>query len=662
MSDSGNYHLNNPNREPLWRPSLQQIAASNMQAFHRFASDRYGAPEGHYTALHDWSTTECADFWRALWDFCEVIGERGEVVLSNGEDLLQARWFPDARLNFAENLLRRRDNGTAIIYRDDEQRQQQWRYDQLYDAVSVLAQALRDHGCEPGDRIAAYLPNIPEAVIAMLAAASLGAIWSSTSPDFGVRGVVDRFGQIEPKILLAVDGYQYAGKHHGTLERVAAIVDEMPSIERVLIVPHTHAKPDISRIKYATTLSAFVHRYKPKAICFASLGFAHPLYILYSSGTTGIPKCVVHSAGGTLLQHLKEQRLHCDLKSDERILYMTTCSWMMWNWLVSALACEATLMLYHGAPFHPTPNAMFDYVATAGIHIFGTSAKYLDAVKKARISPADSHDLSALRMILSTGSPLVAESFGFVYKHIKSDVCLSSISGGTDIVSCFLLGNPALPVHSGEIQCAGLGMKVAVYNSDGNPVIGEKGELVCTRAFPSMPLGFWRDDGNYRYHNTYFTRFPGVWHHGDFVMVTATGGAVIYGRSDAVLNPGGVRIGTAEIYRPVEQLDEVTEALVIGQEWQGDVRLVLFVVLQKNIVLTDALVAQIRQQIRTYASPRHVPAHIIQVSDIPRTASGKIAELAVRDIVHGREVSNKEALANPETLQLFRNLAALGAP
>ena len=660
MNNFDNPIPSSPNQKPLWSPDPQRIAASQMQEFHRFVSKHYDAPEGDYMTLHNWSTTKHASFWKAIWDFCGIIGERGQTVLNHGEAMFKVRWFPDARLNFAENLLRQRDNGRAIIYRDENQQQQRWHYDQLYNAVSVLAQALRDQGCVAGDRIAVYLPNIPETVIAMLAAASFGAIFSSVSPDFGVHGVVDRFKQIKPKVLFGVDGYLYAGKHYDTLGQITAIVDKIPSIERVIIVPSTRYEPDISGIRHATIWNTFVHRYRAAPINFTPLPFAHPLYILYSSGTTGNPKCIVHSAGGTLLQHLKELRLHCDLKAGERILYMTTCSWMMWNWLISALACEATLMLYNGAPFHPTPNAIFDYVAAERIHIFGTSAKYLDAVKKVGIVPEESHDLSALRLILSTGSPLASESFDFVYQNIKSDVCLSSISGGTDIISCFLLGNPTLPVHRGEIQCAGLGMKVAVFDNDGKPVIGEKGELVCTRTFPSMPLGFWNDEDQQHYYNAYFARFPGVWHHGDFIMLTTTGSAVIYGRSDTVLNPGGVRIGTAEIYRPVEQLAAVTEALVVGQEWQGDVRIVLFVVLQRNYVLNDPLISLIKQQIRTYASPRHVPSHIIQVDDIPCTTNGKIAELAVRDIIHGREVHHKEVLANPEALRFFRNLDALG--
>jgi acetoacetyl-CoA synthetase len=500
---------------------------------------------------------------------------------------------------------------------------------------------------------------MPEAIIAMLAASSLGAVWSSCSPDFGVRGVVDRFGQIAPKVLFTADGYFYNGKKHDSLARVAEILKELPDVERVIVVPYTEVTPDIDGLPKAVGLEAFTAGYTPGDISFERLPFDHPLFIMYSSGTTGVPKCMVHGAGGTLLQHLKEHQLQTDIRTGDRLMYFTTCGWMMWNWLASALASGATLLLYDGAPFYPDGNALFDYADEAGITHFGTSAKFIDALKKSGLKPASSHSLESVRTILSTGSPLVPESFDFVYEHIKNDVCLSSISGGTDIISCFALGNSTLPVYRGEIQCLGLGMDVAAYDDDGNAVLGAKGELVCRRPFPSMPVGFWNDPDGAKYHAAYFEKFPDIWCHGDYVVLTENGGMIVYGRSDAVLNPGGVRIGTAEIYRQVEQLDEVIEGLVIGQDWDGDVRVVLFVILREDVSLDDDLRDRIKSKIRRNTTPRHVPARIVQVADIPRTKNGKIVELAVRNVVHGREVTNKDALANPEALELFRGISLL---
>ena len=638
----------------LWQPSPERVASANLTRFAAMVRERYGVNADDYAALHRWSIEDRASFWSALWDYGAVIGDRGDgPTLVDGDRMPGAKWFPGARLNFAENLLRRCDDAPAILFRGEDRVRYALSFRQLHDAVSMLAQGLRTAGVVKGDRVAGYLPNMPETVVAMLATTSIGAIWSSASPDFGVQGVVDRFGQIEPKVLFSADGYFYGGKRFDSIGRLGPIAAQVPSIERIVVVPYTTTAPDVAAVEKAVTLDEFVTGHAPVEIDFERLPFDHPLYIMYSSGTTGAPKCIVHGAGGTLLQHIKELSLHSDVKRGERILYFTTCGWMMWNWQVSALACGATLALYDGSPFQPDGNALFDYVAEEGIETFGTSAKYIDAVKKAGLVPAKTHDLSKLEAILSTGSPLVPESFDFVYDSIKEDLRLSSISGGTDIVSCFVLGNPTAPVYRGEIQCRGLGLDVHAFDDDGRSVVGEKGELVCTRAFPSMPVGFWNDPDGRKYHDAYFARFDNVWCHGDYVEITERGGVVIYGRSDAVLNPGGVRIGTAEIYRQVEQLEEVVEGLVIGQQWEGDVRVVLFVILRGGRTLDEALESQIRAHIRANATPRHVPARIVQVTDIPRTRSGKITELAVRDVVHGREVKNKEALANPEALGQF---------
>ena len=648
--------------EMLWQPSPERIADANLTRYAALVRERHGLNAGDYAALHRWSIEDRAAFWTAIWEYGAVIGDRGDgPALVDGDRMPGAQWFPAARLNFAENLLRRRDDAPGIVFRGEDRVRISLSFRQLHDAVSMVAQGLRAAGVAKGDRVAGYLPNMPEAVIAMLATASIGAIWSSASPDFGVQGVVDRFGQIAPKVLFSADGYFYGGKRHDSIRRLAPITAQVPSIERIVVVPYTTHAPDVSAVEKAVTLDEFVAGRTPADIEFERLPFDHPLYIMYSSGTTGAPKCIVHGAGGTLLQHIKELALHSDVKRGERILYFTTCGWMMWNWQVSALACGATLALYDGSPFHPDGNALFDFVAEEGIEIFGTSAKYIDAVKKAGLAPAGTHDLSKLKAILSTGSPLVPESFDFVYESIKRDLCLSSISGGTDIISCFVVGNPTAPVHRGEIQCLGLGLDVHAFDNDGRSVTGEKGELVCTRAFPSMPVGFWNDPGGRKYHDAYFARFDNVWCHGDYVEITERGGVIIYGRSDAVLNPGGVRIGTAEIYRRVEQLDEVAEALVIGQQWDGDVRVVLFVILQGGVELDEALESKIRSHIRATATPRHVPARIVRVTDIPRTRSGKITELAVRDIVHGREIKNREALANPEALDQFADRAELAS-
>ncbi|HTO42964.1 MAG TPA: acetoacetate--CoA ligase [Burkholderiales bacterium] len=644
----------------LWEPSAERKAQANLTRFIGDVNGRWQAGCSDHASLYAWSVREPEKFWQSVWSFCGVVGDMGAgPCLIDPDRMPGARWFPAARLNFAQNLLRRRDHDTAIVFWGENKVRRRVTFSQLHDQVSVTAQALRAMGIKPGDRVAAFMPNMPDTVVALLAATSIGAIWSSCSPDFGAQGVLDRFGQIEPKVLFCVDGYYYSGKTHDTLPRIAEIVRKLPTLEKVVVIPYLIAKPLIGEIPKAVHAAAFTQGYRPGEITFEQLPFDHPLYILYSSGTTGVPKCIVHGAGGTLLQHLKEHQLHVDLKRGERLFYFTTCGWMMWNWLVSGLATGATLLMYDGSPFYPNPSVLFDLTDTENMNVFGTSAKYIDALAKLGVKPSKTHRLDSVKTMTSTGSPLVAESFDYVYDSIKRDLLLSSISGGTDIVSCFVLGSPLLPVYRGELQCRGLGLKVEVYNDAGQSVVGEKGELVCTAPFPSMPVGFWNDAEGKKYRDAYFGRFPGVWCHGDYMELTPRGTAVIYGRSDAVLNPGGVRIGTAEIYRQVEQLNEVVESLVIGQNWDNDVRVVLFVRLRDGLSLDEALVKKIKMQIRANTTPRHVPAKIVQVADIPRTKSGKIVELAVRDIVHGQPVKNQEALANPEALDLYKDIPEL---
>ena len=646
--------------QPLWTPSAERIAGANLTAFMARVSRKRGLALADYAALRAWSVAEPGAFWSEIWDECGVIAEsRGERDLVDGERMPGARFFPDARLNFAENLLRRRDRALAIRFRGEESVQRSLSYAELYEEVSRLARLLRGAGVGIGDRVAGYLPNMPEAVIAMLATTAIGAVWSSASPDFGVQGVLDRFGQIEPKVLFAADGYFYGGKVFDGLEKLRGILAGLPSVRRTIVVPYTTDRPNLVGLADAALWDEALAGIEPAPIAFERLPFNHPAFILYSSGTTGVPKCIVHGAGGTLLQHLKEHRLHCDIKPGDRVFYYTTLGWMMWNWLVSALASEATLLLYDGSPFHPSGNVLFDFADAEGMTLFGTSAKYIDALHKQGYHPGHTHKLAGLRTLTSTGSPLAPESFEYVYRSIKADLHLASIAGGTDLISCFMLGVPTQPVWRGEIQGRGLGMAVEVFDEEGRPVRGEKGELVCTRPFPSMPVGFWNDPEGEKYRLAYFDRFPGVWCHGDFVELTEHDGIVIYGRSDATLNPGGVRIGTSEIYRQVEKLEPVIESLCVGQQWEGDVRVVLFVRLREGIDLTPELEKAIKSQIRDGASPRHVPAKIVQVTDIPRTKSGKITELAVRDILHGRPVKNAEALANPEALTLFEEARTL---
>lgn len=647
--------------EPLWRAPTGTFETSPMGAFAQAASARAGRPLPDFAALQAWSISDRAGFWSLLWDRCGVIGHKGETVLAH-DAMPGAVFFPDARLNFAENLLRSTGPGDALVMRAEDVVDRRLSYDALHALVSRLQQALIAAGVGPGDRVAAMLPNMPEAVAAMLAVASIGAVWSSCSPDFGVRGVLDRFGQIEPKVFLATDGYVYAGKRIDVTDKVAEIATALSTATTVVIVPHTgDLARTVDSVPRAVALATWIEPFPARPVAFTRLPFDHPLYILFSSGTTGVPKCIVHSAGGTLLQHLKEHALHVGAGPGDRLFYFTTLGWMMWNWLVSGLAVGATVMLYDGSPFHPGPSVLWDYAQAERFTLFGTSAKYIDTLRKDGYRPIDRHDLSSVRLITSTGSPLAPEGFRYVYDAIARDIPLASISGGTDIVSCFVLGVPGHPVRIGEIQGAGLGMAVEVWDEDGQPIGpgGGKGELVCTRAFPSMPIGFLNDPDGAKYRAAYFDRFPGVWCHGDFAEWTAHGGMIIHGRSDATLNPGGVRIGTAEIYAQVEAIPDVVEALAIGQSFDNDVRVVLFVRLKPGVELDAALQARIRTQIRTGASPRHVPAKIIAVADIPRTKSGKITELAVRDIVHGRAVKNQEALANPEALALFKDLPEL---
>jgi acetoacetyl-CoA synthetase len=633
-----------------------------MTAFMKAAARASGSDIGDYGRLHQWSIEDREAFWSLVWDQCGVIGEKGGRVMVDGDRMPGASFFPDARLNFAENLLRKKGGGDAIVFRGEDKVKRRLSWDDLHAFVSRMQQLFRAEGVKAGDRIAGMMPNMPEAVAAMLAAASLGAIWSSCSPDFGVQGVLDRFGQIEPVLFIAPDGYWYAGKRIDVGEKVAQAVARMPSVRKALIVDYLGAADEVAKATpRGEALTAALSRFTPTEVTFELLPFSHPLYILYSSGTTGIPKCIVHSAGGTLIQHLKEQRLHCGIVEGDRFFYFTTCGWMMWNWLVSGLASGATLLLYDGSPFHPDGRVLFDFADAEKMTYFGTSAKFIDAVHKSGLRPIDTHDLSTVRLISSTGSPLSPDSFVFVYEGIKKDVHLASISGGTDIVSCFVLGVPIKPVWIGEIQGAALGMAVDVWDEEGRHIAGEKGELVCTRPFPAMPIGFWNDPDGAKYHGAYFERFDNVWCHGDFAEWTKHGGIVIHGRSDATLNPGGVRIGTAEIYNQVEQMPEIAEAICIGQDWDDDVRVVLFVRPADGVTLDKDLEQRIRAKIRSGASPRHVPARIVAVRDIPRTKSGKITELAVRDVVHGRTVKNKEALANPEALELYKDIPELQA-
>jgi acetoacetyl-CoA synthetase len=647
-------------KKPLWEPSPEMIEKTNMTRFIRFVNQKYGKTIQGYPELYDWSVNQIPDFWATMWEFGEVRASKGyDRVVDDPTKMPGAKWFEGARLNFAENLLRFRDDRTALIFKGETKESKRITYAQLYSTVAALAKSLKTLGVKSGDRVVGFMPNMSETIMAMLAATSLGAVWSSCSPDFGIKGVLDRFGQIEPKVLFTADGYSYNGKSFDSLGRIADIVKQLPSIQQVVVVPYTQGKPDISPIPRAVYFQDFLAPGSDLTIDFVQVPADHPLYIMYSSGTTGLPKCMVQGVAGILVHHLKELMLHTDLKREDTIFYFTTCGWMMWNWLTSSLACGATLVLFDGSPFYPDPGVLWKLAQDEKITVFGTSARYIASLEKEGIQPGKTFDLAPLRAVLSTGSPLAVEGFKYIYREVKKDLQLSSIAGGTDLNGCFALGCPILPVYEGELQCRGLAMKVAAFNDSGVPVINQLGELVCTLPFPSMPLYFWNDPDNEKYMSAYFKTFPGVWCHGDFIEITENGGVIICGRSDATLNPGGVRIGTADIYRQVETLPEIADSIVVGQDWDNDVRIILFVKLASGVELNDALVNKIKKTIRDNTSPRHVPARIIPVTDIPYTINMKKVELAVRNVIHSKPVLNKDALANPEALDLYKDLPEL---
>jgi acetoacetyl-CoA synthetase len=638
----------------IWEPSEKRIKDSNMYRFMQIVNTKYGRSFSGYADLYQWSIDNIPEFWESMWEFAEVkTSKEYDRVVDDLTKMPGAEWFAGAELNFAENLLRYRDDSIALIFKGEGQDTVRMAYNQLYEQVAAVANGLKEAGVEAGDRVVGFMPNMPQTIIAMLAATSMGAVWSSCSPDFGLKGVLDRFGQIKPKVLFTADGYFFKGRQFDSIERISDIIRELPSVEKVVVVPYTSRKPDLSSLPNGVPFNEFAIPDPEAEIDFTQLPFNHPLYIMYSSGTTGLPKCMVQSAGGILIHHMKEHLLHTDLKREDTLLYVTTCGWMMWNWLTSALAVGATLVLYDGNPFHPDPHVLWQLAQDEKITVFGTSAGYIGALKNAGAAPGRDFDLTPLRSILSTGSPLSEEGFEYVYQEVKEDVQLASISGGTDLNGCFALGNPMDPVYTGELQCRGLGMKVEAFGDNGTPVIGRQGELVCTAPFPSMPIYFWDDPDGSKYHSAYFDVYPNVWRHGDYIEINDRGGVVIYGRSDATLNPGGVRIGTAEIYRQVETLEGVEDSIVVGQNWKNDVRVVLFVKMAEGLELTDDVRNKIRQAIRTNASPRHMPAKILAVPDIPYTLNMKKVELAVRKVIHNQEVLNRDALGNPEALDFY---------
>ena len=652
--------MDNPAKKILWKPTKNQIQDSQMTRFTEFVNYHHQLSFQNYDELHNWSVENIADFWQTFWDFSKIIHSgKIESVIDDNSKMPGAKWFSGIKFNFAENLLHRRDEKIALIFKGEGRKPQYITYKQLYERVSILAVAMRNAGVKQGDRIAGFLPNMPIAVIAMLASASIGAVWSSCSPDFGIKGVLDRFQQIEPKILFTVDGYNYNGKIFNYLDKVKLISEKLLSLKHVVVNPYISHSVNIDNIPKGISYKDFTRKTSKQELEFEQLPFDHPLYIMYSSGTTGIPKAIVHGTGGTLIQHLKELRLHTNLTRDDKIFYFTTCGWMMWNWLASSLAIGATVILYDGSPFYPDGNALWNLADELGITVFGTSAKYIASCEAAGIRPIVNNKLFKLRTILSTGSPLMDESFDYAYNDIKCNITLSSIAGGTDIISCFVLGNPNLPVYRGEIQCKGLGMNVHAFSVNGKSLINQQGELVCTSPFPSMPIYFWNDPDGEKYRKAYFEEYPGIWHHGDYISISNHGGVTMHGRSDATLNPGGVRIGTSEIYRVVEILPEIEDSLVIGQEWNGDERVILFIKLNDKYKLDEKLIAKIKNTIKSNCSPRHVPSKILETPDIPYTINGKKVEIAVKKIISGKEVSNRDALANPNSLDYYKDLKEL---
>ena len=648
-------------RTPLWTPSEERKKQTNMTQFIAYVNEKYGKEFTSYEELYQWSIDNIPDFWKTMWDFGQIRASREyDIIVDDLNKMPGAQWFIGAKLNFTENLLRYRDDNVALIFKGEAQDSIKITYLELYDRVARLAKSLREAGVVAGDRVAGFIPNMMETVVAMLAATSIGATWSSCSPDFGIKAMLDRFGQIEPKILFTANGYSYNGKSFDSLGRITDILKELPSIKKVVVVPYTQEEPDISGLPNAVHYGEFVSKESGLEIEFEQLPFEHPLYIMYSSGTTGLPKCMVQSAGGVLIHHIKELMLHTDVKRADTIFYFTTCGWMMWNWLVCSLALGATVLLFDGSPFYPDPGALWKLAQDEKITIFGTSARYIAAIENEGVKPGRDYDLAPLKAVLSTGSPLPEEGFEYVYREVKEELQLASISGGTDINGCFALGNPIGPVYAGELQCRALGMNVEAFAADGKPVRNQQAELVCTAPFPSMPIYFWNDPKMEKYRNAYFEKYPGVWHHGDYIEIREdTGGVIIYGRSDATLNPAGVRIGTAEIYRVVETLEEVTDSIVVGQDWENDIRVILFVKLAQGVQLTEDLVKKIRNTIRANTTPRHVPAKIIPVDDIPYTINMKKVELAVKNVIHGKPVLNRDALANPEALDLYEDLPEL---